>query len=121
MCLETLKGINEIGGFKVYHLDAEKIMNKQDSDYNNEHVVVDHAINTLHFSLQNGPIKEVGENGCQIDTVIEAAKLVIEGLNERYPCEENHMAIVGLNSALSWLKLRKENREKRGVEGTNAV
>lgn len=110
MCLETLKGINEIGGFEV----------ARDDDGTTFISIREHT-NSIGFKLQNGPIKEVGENGCQIDAVIEAAKLVIEGLNERYPCEENHMAIVGLNSALSWLKIRKENREKRGVEGTSSV
>lgn len=131
MALETLKGVSEIGGFKVvdmnairdtnpemfrpdgsmiYHLFDEKIR-----PFN--FIYVRHDVNSLSFNIQNGPIKEKGVNGCQVDTLIEAAKLIIEGLNKQFPCRENSCAITKLDEALHWLEARKRNREKRGVEG----
>jgi hypothetical protein len=74
-------------------------------------------MNTISFRLQNGPIKEFGVNGCQVDTMIEAAKLIIGGLNKKFPCEDNKMAVIHLNSALKYLEKRKADREKRNVEG----
>lgn len=133
MALETLKNVKEIGGFKVvdmnqikeehpemfrpdgsmiYHLFDEKIR-----PFN--FIYVRHDVNSLSFNIQNGPIKEKGVNGCQVDTVIEAAKLMIEGLNKQFPCRENAVAITKLDEALMWLEKRRKDREKRGVEGTS--
>jgi hypothetical protein len=78
-----------------------------------------HDVHSLSFTMQTGPIKEVGVNGVQIDTIIEAAKIIIEGLNAKFPCRENAMVITKLDEALMWSKKRKEDREKRGVEGFN--
>ena len=36
-----------------------------------------------YIKIQNGPIKENGVNGCQVDTIIEATKAIIEGLNKK--------------------------------------
>jgi hypothetical protein len=73
----------------------------------------------ISFRIQNGPIKEVGVNGCQVDTLIEAAKLIVEGLNKQFPCRENSLIITKLEEALLWSMKRKLDREKRGVEGLN--
>ena len=73
------------------------------------------------FQIQNGPIKEVGVNGCQIDDVINWAKETIEGFNKAYPCRENSIVITKLDEALLWLAKRKADREKRNVEGLNKV
>lgn len=73
------------------------------------------------FQIQEGPIKEVGVNGCQIDDVIEFAKNTIEGFNKSYPCRENSVVITKLDEALLWLMKRKMDREKRGVEGVNKL
>jgi hypothetical protein len=75
--------------------------------------------NSLSFTIQNGPIKEVGINGCQVDTIIVAAKEIIEEFNKKFPCRENAVAITKLDEALMWLEKREKDREKRGVEGTN--
>jgi hypothetical protein len=111
MCLETLKDVKEIGGFEV----------TRDWEEGDKFICIREASNAIGFRLQNGPIKEVGVNGCQVDTVIEAAKLIIEGLNKNYPCRENAVAITKLDETLMWLEKRKKDREKRGVEGHNAV
>ena len=131
MALETLKGVKQIGGFKVVVMDElldkypEKFdesgaMNWQlfEEDIRPNHFVyVRNDKNSLSFTIQNGPIKENGINGCQVDTVIEAAKTIIEGLNKKFPCRENSVAITKLDEALMWLEKRTKDRIKRDVEG----
>lgn len=133
MALETLKGVEEIGGFKVVVMDElrEKFPEKFNAsgamDWQwfekdirpNHFIYVRHDKNSLSFTLQNGPVKENGINGCQVDTLIEAAKVIIEGLNKQFPCRENAMVITKLDEALMWSEKRKKDREKRNVEGTS--
>lgn len=76
-------------------------------------------ISTVSLQIQSGPIKEFGENGCQIDDVIEWAKEKIKGSNKAFPCRENSVIISRLDEALLWSMKRKLDREKRGIEGTN--
>jgi hypothetical protein len=135
MALETLKGVTEIGGFSVVVMDdlrekhPEKFNESGAMDYKwfekdvrpHNFVYVRNDVNSIAFTIQNGPVKEVGVNGCQVDTLIEAAKKIIEGLNTKFPCRENSCAITKLDEALHWLEARKRNREKRGVEGENKL
>lgn len=132
MALETLKGIKKLGGFDVVVMDElrtlhpEKFNESGAMDYKwfekdvrpHNFVYVRHDVNSLSFTIQNGPIKEKGVNGCQVDTVIEAAKAILEGLNKQFPCRENSAAITKLDEALHWLEHRKRDRERRAVEGT---
>ena len=85
----------------------------------NAFIYVRNDKNSLSFTLQNGPIKEVGVNGCQVTDVIAVAKHIIEKLNEKFPCEENVKTIMHLNGALVEQFNRTKNREVRGVEGTS--
>ena len=85
------------------------------------HVEIDKDQNTIKFTLQEGPIKEVGENGCQIDFIIYCTRLIIADFNRRFPCRENSCAITHLDEAMMWLKKRTEDREKRGAEGRNVL
>lgn len=126
MALETLKDVTKIGEFEV--LQERPI--KDDGSINwplfdeqrkNKPIYVDHAVNMISFRIQNGPIKENGINGCQVDTMIEAAKIIIENLNAKFPCRENAMIITKLDEALLWSVKQKLDREKRGVEGLNKV
>jgi arginine/lysine/ornithine decarboxylase len=131
MCLETLKGINKIGSFDILVMDElreqyPQFFNESGAmDWNkfeteirpNKFIYVRHDKNSLSFTIQNGPIKENGINGCQVETIIEAAKIIIEGLNKKFPCRENSLAITKLEEALLWLLKRKIDRENRGVEG----
>ena len=135
MALETLKGVKEISGFKVVDIDAIKeekpemfrpdgsmiyhIFDTEIRPFN--FIYVRHDVNSISFNLQNGTVKENGVNGCQVDTIIEAAKLILEGLNKNIPCRENAVAITKLDEALMWLEKRKKDREKRNVEGTDQV
>ena len=109
MALETLKGIKKIGGFEV---------TGGVSNFSKDRPILVHdETNQISFQIQNGAVKEVGVNGCQVDTIIEAAKLIIEGLNEKFPCRENAMIITKLDEALMWSNKRKADREARSVEG----
>lgn len=134
MALKTLENVKKVGEFDLVVMDKlredhpEKFNSSGAMDWAwfesevrpNNFVYLRLDKNSLAFTVQNGPIKEVGVNGCQVDTIIEAAKLIIEGLNKDYPCRENAMVITKLDEALLWLGKRKSDREKRGVEGTSS-
>lgn len=72
----------------------------------------------VHF--QNGPINEVGVNGCQHEDLIA---IVIDRLRSfqagPFACRENDLALTKLEEALHWLNHRTAEREARGVEGIN--
>lgn len=131
MPLETMNGVDKIGGFNVVFMDLlraeypEKFNASGAMDYAwfekevrpKNFIYVRNDVNSLSFTLQNGPVKEAGVNGCQVDTIIEAAKLMLEGLNKKFPCRENACAITKLDEALHWLEHRRKDRESRFVEG----
>ena len=70
----------------------------------NNFIYVRNDVNSISFTIQNKPIKEVGVNGCQVDTIIETAQIMIKELNKKFPCWENEQAINGLETALIALK-----------------
>jgi len=131
MALETLKGVEEIGGFKVVVMDdlREKYPDKFRRDGSmhyewfekeirpNSYVYVRNDKNSISFTIQNGPVKEVGVNGCQIDTMAEVFTHMLKELNKQFPCRENSVAITHFETGIMWLLKRKIDREKRGVEG----
>lgn len=126
MALETLKDVKSIGGFGVMQERPKKADGSVDwaafdEARKSQPIFVDHEVDMISFRIQNGPIKEVGVNGCQVDTIIEAAKLIVEGLNKKFPCRENSMVITKLDEALLWSMKRKQDREARNVEGTSAL
>lgn len=134
MALETLKGVEKIDGESVVVMDdlREKFPDKFEPggqmDWKwfeseirpNNFIYVRHDKNSLSFTLQNGPIKENGKNGCQVTALIAAARTIIGKLNENFPCRENAITLTKLDEALLWQAKRTANREKRGVEGTSA-
>lgn len=131
MALETLANVDTIDGFKVVVMDKlrakypEKFNESGAMDYKwfeseirpNHFIYVRHDKNSISFTLQNGPIKEVGVNGCQVDTIMCAALIMLHGLHKKFPCVENERAISKLAESLGHLIERKNNRESRGVEG----
>ena len=133
MALETLKDVLSIDGFDVVVMDTlrekypEKFNESGAMDYKwfeseirpSKFVYLRHDKNSISFTIQNGPVKEVGVNGCQVNTLIETAKLIIEGLNKKFPCRENSLAVTKLEEALMWLEKRTKDREARSVEGKN--
>jgi len=52
------------------------------------------------FEVEICDTEKFGANGCQVDTLVETTKIMLE-------------------EALMWLDQRKKQREKRGVEGRN--
>ena len=133
MALETLKGVKELGGYHVVDMDQlremfpDKFNESGSMDYKwfekeirpKSFIYVRHDKNSLSFTLQNGPVKEAGVNGCQVDSVIEAALLMLIGLDKKHPCKENRTAITALNVALNEMRHRRSDRVERGAEGTD--
>jgi hypothetical protein len=131
MALETLKNVKTIGEFNVIDMDAIRIekpeMFRPDGSMHYHifereirpfnFIYVRHDVNSIAFTIQKGPIKEVGVNGCQVDTLIETAKLMLEGLDKQFQCRENISAIIKLEDALYLLGQRRKDREQRQVEG----
>jgi hypothetical protein len=111
MALETLKGVEKIGGHQVATMGINHSMCETYP------VGIDHKENIVLFKIQNGPIKEHGVNGCQVDTLIHAALIMLRGLNAKFPSSYNRAAIFHLGDAISELDARTKDREKRGVEG----
>ena len=58
-------------------------------------------------------------NGAFVETVLEAVLQRIEYYQERFPCNENAEAMVGIKFAISSLKSRTKRRTEQGVEGTH--
>jgi len=113
--LETLADVKELGGFE---LSKELALEDWAKDWD-EYLHVDLVLNTIAFKLQRGPIKEVGVNGCQVVTILEAAYEIIKGLNKKYPCPQNEDTLHFLGAAIKCQHARTANREARGVEGTS--
>lgn len=76
---------------------------------------------SVTFVLQRGPVKEYGNNGCQIDDMIKFVRKTLEVFNSKVPCRENSLAITKLQEAELWLLQRYMNRVKRDVEGTSKL
>lgn len=75
----------------------------------------------ISVKWQEGPIKEAGENGAQVEDVIEVAVERLRALNvPPHACRENSLAITKLEEARMWLDERTRKRVAQGVEGTNA-
>ncbi len=114
MALETLKNVERIGEFVVHHWPKDMHI---EAALNRYYIRINHDTNEITFKLQNGPIKECGVNGCQVDTITETAKIIVEEFNKRFPCRENAMQITKLDEALLWSIKRQIDRIERGVEG----
>jgi len=118
MALETLKGVKEIGGYKVAEFDKNGDFNCKLNEIDKYFVVIRQRNNIIEFKIQNGPIKENGVNGCQVDTIIETAKKMYEGFQKDFaPCEETAQMIKHCQAIIDLTAKRKADREKRGVEG----
>lgn len=85
------------------------------------HIDLDLKNHSVKFTVQDGPINEVGHNGLQATDILEYVKNLFFSLNKAYPCQENRNTITHLNKALFQQKLRTSDREKRNVEGTSAI
>lgn len=72
------------------------------------------------ISFQNGPIKEFGVNGVTNEDLIAIVIDRMRGFQSgEYACRDNALVLAKLEEALMWLRNRTNEREARGVEGTN--
>lgn len=71
----------------------------------------------LFIKFQSGPVREHGQNGVQIEDIIEAAIARTRYVNGLLSCRENSVALTHLETALLWLNKRTADRVKQGVEG----
>ena len=74
---------------------------------------------SVTFPIQEGPIAEAGENGCDATDLIRFTIGLYRSFNSAVPCRENSITITKLEEALMWQEKRTQVRVKRGVEGTN--
>ena len=113
MALETLASIDQINGVPISRASegSEPV----------GFINVDDKNNTITFKIQDGPIGEVGENGCQVDELVSTALLIVKGLNQKFPSDHNAKAMTSLYEAYAWMQQRKIERTHRGVEGLNKV
>jgi len=118
--LEVLHDVKEIDGFNVIHIDED--MGIPIPHYLSVHgpVVIDEHLNMIAFRIQKGPINEVGVNGCQIDTIVQAVKYLVVRHDQSHPSPYNTKAIDHLQGVLDAFAERKVERERRKVEGTSA-
>lgn len=75
-----------------------------------------------YFSIkfQEGPVQEVGNNGCHIEDVIDFLVEWLRGFQDGpFRCRENALAITHLEEAGLWMVKRRMNRLAQGVEGKN--
>lgn len=80
----------------------------------------------IQIDWQKGPLGRDGArkdpNGAFVEGVVQAAIGRLEHYQStRFKCRENALAITKLEEALHWLQSRTDDRERRGIEGTNAV
>ncbi len=74
------------------------------------------------IGFQNGPIKEFGVNGVMNEDLIAIVIDRMRGFQSGdYACRDNALALTKLEEALMWLRNRTNEREARGVEGTNTI
>lgn len=132
--LRTLRKLASVDGEKIIHMDdlrdqhPEKFTESGQMDWKwfekeirpNYFIYARHDKNSLSFTLQNGPVKENGKNGCQVNSLISLAKTILIGLNDELPCKENVVCINSLDQALLQLDRRTVDRTSREVQGTNA-
>jgi hypothetical protein len=109
--LELLDGIETCGGVEIKRVHWEQ-PEGHFIELNEKH-------NALTFKFQNGPRKEAGISGCQVDSLIRMAFLLLKKLDEQFPCKENKECIGYLSGAIGSLNQRTMDRSRRGVEGTN--
>lgn len=110
MALETLRGLDSIGGFKTIIAENGSLLNafpEEDGPFPIQ-INLDH--NSVAVQIQNGPIKEVGVNGAQVETLVEIFQRIVEGLQEKFPYDENAEMIVHAQAILDLSAKRKADR-----------
>jgi Zn ribbon nucleic-acid-binding protein len=79
---------------------------------------VNSSPNYIDVKFQEGPIKDVGVNGCQAQDVITFIVRYLRECNAVLSCRETSIAITKLEEARLWLDERTRRRVEQSVEGT---
>ena len=75
-----------------------------------------------NVEFQDGPVKEAGVNGIHNEDLIAIVIDRLRGFQSGdYACSDNVFALVDLEESLFWLRNRTNERESRGIEGTNVI
>ena len=89
--------------------------------FNDMNITIDDSTSFISIKIQDGPIKEGGKNGAQIDVLGQIWLEILRGFNKKFPCRENSISITKIEEALMWQNKRKQNRIARKVEGFSKV
>ena len=57
------------------------------------------------------------QEGTTLEEMLRVSIERLVGLNQKFPCRENALAITKMEEAFMWLNKRTEDRKGRGVEG----
>ena len=70
--------------------------------------------------MQRGPIREVGENGLQIDDLLEICQAQLNQFSAAFPDDQHTFGVRGcVAEAKEILAARRHEREQAGIEGTS--
>lgn len=72
---------------------------------------------TVSFTMQEGPIKEVGENGLQLTDLLCFCQEYLKILDKHHQCGENQRTLEAIQVAIRAQAERTIDRINRGVEG----
>ena len=115
--MEQIKMNYNVGNHTIVHEDSKA--------YNNyHHFVVKGSENQTigNVDFQQGPIKEVGENGLSERDLLEIVKYRLENFQKSpFACTYNSDALNSINNAIKFLDARTADRIKRNVEGRNKI
>lgn len=97
MFLSRLSGVSKIGEFNVCEHSKDSIVKVVHCD---QLIVIDHSDDSIKFDMQQGSIAENGVNGCDIKTLIQTAKMMLEKTNQAHSNEWIYEATEKLSDAL---------------------
>ncbi len=104
---------NQIKFYMKHLVEAYDAISKEEQEY----IEVNKEDNSVRFTIQDGPIKEVGVNGIQAVNMLHYNLELFKSLNKAFPCRENDLTITKMEEAIHWQLARTADRVKRGVEG----
>ena len=115
--MEQIKMNYNVGNHTIVHEDSKA--------YNNyHHFTVKGSENQTigNVDFQQGPIKEVGENGLSERDLLEIVKYRLENFQKSpFACTYTGDAINSISNAIKFLDARTADRAKRNVEGRNKI
>lgn len=123
----SLKDVTVINGKKVMTNEERPLLaggsvdwDKFDQMREEFPICIDHEKDMISFKMMTQPRSKGGNpSNAQLTELIATAKVMLEYLDKKFPCDENYHTLFHLEQALERQKERTENRIARGVEGKN--